>query len=63
MTAGCCGFAGGYSKRANSATPLVPGATLDDALMDHIIEQFLRANIRPTFRLNGLAAPAMPTRC
>ena len=50
-------FAGGYSKRANSATPLVQGATLDDALVDHVIEQFLRANIRPTFRLNGLEAP------
>jgi len=50
-------FAGGYSKRANSATPLVQGATLDDALVDHVIEQFLRVNIRPTFRLNGLEHP------
>jgi ribosomal protein S18 acetylase RimI-like enzyme len=47
-------FAGGYSKRANSATPLAPGAKLDDALIDHIIEQFLQKNVRPTFRLNGL---------
>jgi ribosomal protein S18 acetylase RimI-like enzyme len=50
-------FAGGYSKRANSATPLAKGATLDDALLDHMIEQFLKANVRPTFRLNGLEHP------
>jgi N-acetylglutamate synthase len=50
-------FAGGYSKRANSATPLVQGATLDDALVDHMVEQFLQADIRPTFRLNGLEHP------
>lgn len=50
-------LAGGYTKRANSATPLVPGAKLDDALIDHMIEQFLQANIRPTFRLNGLQDP------
>lgn len=50
-------FAGGYSKRANSATPLVPGAALDDALVDHIAAQFLRESIQPTFRLTGLEAP------
>jgi N-acetylglutamate synthase len=50
-------FAGGYSKRANSATPLVPGARLEDALVDHIAAQFLRETIRPTFRLTGLEAP------
>lgn len=50
-------FASGYSKRANSATPLVPGAGLDGALLDHIAAQFLRESIRPTFRLTGMEAP------
>lgn len=49
-------LANGYSKRANSATPFTPGAKLDDALIDHMIEQFLIANVRPTFRLPGLEA-------
>src|SRR6478752_5168273 len=55
-------FAGGYSKRANSATPLVAGAKLDDALIEHMIEQCLQSNIRPTFRLNGLQDPAVDTQ-
>jgi len=50
-------LANGYSKRANSATPLMPGATLDEELVDHMIAEFLAANVRPTFRLNGLQAP------
>lgn len=50
-------LANGYSKRANSATPFLPGATLDDALIDHMIARFVEANVRPTFRLNGLQAP------
>lgn len=47
-------LANGYSKRANSATPFLPGATLDDALIDHMIRRFLEANVRPTFRLTGV---------
>lgn len=47
-------LAGGYTKRANSATPLMPGARLDEPLIDHMIAQFVDRNIRPTFRLNGL---------
>jgi N-acetylglutamate synthase len=50
-------IANGYTKRANSVTPLLPGATLDEPLVDHMISQFLVANVRPTFRLNGLQAP------
>lgn len=50
-------FAKGYSKRANSATPIVPGATLDDALIDHVVAQFAAKNIRPTFRLTSLEHP------
>jgi len=50
-------LAKGYSKRANSASPLLPGATLDDALVDFMAAQFVAANVRPTFRLNSLQAP------
>jgi GNAT superfamily N-acetyltransferase len=49
-------LANGYSKRANSATPFMPGAALDDALIDSMIGHFVEANVRPTFRLNGLEA-------
>lgn len=50
-------LAKGYSKRANSATPLASGARLDEMLLDHMIARFIEANVRPTFRLNGLEAP------
>lgn len=50
-------FANGYSKRANSASPLRPGAGLDAGLIDHIVAQFDRRGIRPCFRLTGLQAP------
>jgi GNAT superfamily N-acetyltransferase len=47
-------LAKGYSKRANSATPLSRGASLDEGLLAHMIEHFLAENVRPTFRLNSL---------
>jgi N-acetylglutamate synthase len=47
-------LAKGYSKRANSASPLIPGAVLDDSLLDHMVEHFLAQNVRPTFRLTSL---------
>ena len=50
-------LADGYSKRANSATPFVPGAALDEELIDTMVARFVEANVRPTFRLNGLEAP------
>jgi ribosomal protein S18 acetylase RimI-like enzyme len=50
-------LAKGYSKRANSASPLVPGAGLDDALLDYMIDHFLAEDVRPTFRLTSLEAP------
>jgi ribosomal protein S18 acetylase RimI-like enzyme len=50
-------LAKGYSKRANSASPLVQGAALDDALVDCMETQFLSDNIRPTFRLTSLESP------
>jgi GNAT superfamily N-acetyltransferase len=49
-------LADGYSKRANSATPFLPDAALDEALADHMIARFVEVNVRPTFRLNGLEA-------
>lgn len=49
-------FARGYSKRANAATPLVPGVGLDDALIDHIVGQYEAQGIRPCFRLTTLEA-------
>ncbi|MCB5174323.1 GNAT family N-acetyltransferase [Microvirga lenta] len=47
-------LAAGYTKRANSATPLLPGASLDEPLLVYMVERFIAANVRPTFRLNGL---------
>ena len=47
-------LANGYSKRANSASPFVPGADLDDDLLDYMVARFVAANVRPTFRLTSL---------
>lgn len=55
-------FAKGYSKRANAATPLIPGAALDDGLIDHIVAQYEARNIRPTFRLTSLQAEDVDAR-
>jgi ribosomal protein S18 acetylase RimI-like enzyme len=49
-------FAKGYSKRANSASPMAPVAALDDAAIDQIVDQFAVHGLRPTFRLTGLEA-------
>jgi ribosomal protein S18 acetylase RimI-like enzyme len=55
-------FAKGYSKRANAATPLVPGATLRDELIDHIVGQYEKQGIRPCFRLTSLQADDVAAR-
>jgi N-acetylglutamate synthase len=55
-------FAKGYSKRANSASPLVAGAPLDDAAIDQIVAEFETHRLRPTFRLTGLQAPDVDER-
>jgi ribosomal protein S18 acetylase RimI-like enzyme len=55
-------FAKGYSKRANSASPLMPGAALDDAAIDQIVRQFEMQRLRPTIRLTGLEAPGVEQR-
>ncbi len=47
-------FAEGYSKRANAATPLLPGAQVDPALIDHILRSFDERGIAPCFRLTGI---------
>ena len=49
-------FAKGYSKRANAATPLIPGVSLGDDLIDHVVRQFDAQKIRPCFRLTSLQA-------
>jgi N-acetylglutamate synthase len=55
-------FAGGYSKRANSASPLLAGASLDEAAIDQIIRQFAIRGLPPTFRLTGLQAADVDAR-
>ncbi|NNM71111.1 GNAT family N-acetyltransferase [Enterovirga aerilata] len=47
-------FAEGYSKRANAATPLVPGAAVDPALIDHVLRSFEERAVAPCFRLTGV---------
>ncbi|MDF2690032.1 MAG: hypothetical protein K0Q80_2998 [Microvirga sp.] len=55
-------LADGYSKRANSATPFRPGVSLDDELIDYMVARFVEANVRPTFRLNGVEASDVDDR-
>jgi N-acetylglutamate synthase len=55
-------LANGYSKRANSTTPFLPNASLDEELIDYMIARFVEANVRPTFRLNGLQAADVDER-
>lgn len=47
-------FAEGYSKRANSASPILPGATLSPDLVAAILESFGRRGVAPCFRLTGV---------
>jgi N-acetylglutamate synthase len=55
-------FAKGYSKRANAATPLIPGVTLEDELIDHVVAQYEAQRIRPCFRLTSLQADDVDAR-
>jgi ribosomal protein S18 acetylase RimI-like enzyme len=50
-------FARGYSKRANSASPMTPGATLDAEAIHYAAQLYRAQMIRPVFRLTPLAAP------
>ncbi len=49
-------FAGGYSGRANSASPLKAGAALDDATLDLIEELYRAEGLPPCIRLTPLIA-------
>jgi N-acetylglutamate synthase len=49
-------FARGYSKRANSASPMAANAMLDAPAIHHAASLFRAQKIRPTFRLTPLAA-------
>jgi GNAT superfamily N-acetyltransferase len=46
-------LAKGYTKRANSATPLYPGSLCVDEKVDYCERLFKQQNLRPTFRLTG----------
>lgn len=54
-------LAGGYSGRANSASPMVPGARLDDALLAGIEALFSAAGLVPCIRLTPLADASVAT--
>lgn len=47
--------AGGYTKRANSANALQPGATLTPQLLEHIEAHYARQQLPGIFRLSPLA--------
>lgn len=47
--------AGGYTKRANSANALQPGATLTPQLLDHIEAHYALQQLPSIFRLSPLA--------
>jgi N-acetylglutamate synthase len=51
-------FAHGYSGRANAASPVVRGARLVPALLDHIERLYVEAGLRPTVRITPLADEA-----
>ncbi|MCO5090121.1 GNAT family N-acetyltransferase [Bosea sp. (in: a-proteobacteria)] len=51
-------FANGYSGRANSATPLNPGAELDAEMLDLIEELYRADGLAPCIRLTPLVAQA-----
>ena len=48
-------FANGYTKRANSVTPLYPGRLPLDEKIDWCVEQYRQQQLRPTFRLTEAA--------
>ncbi|MDB5592248.1 MAG: hypothetical protein JWR86_2773 [Enterovirga sp.] len=47
-------FAEGYSKRANAASPILPGARLDAGLIEAILASFAERGVAPCFRLTGI---------
>lgn len=55
-------FAHGYSGRANSATPIVPGADLDEKGIAVVERLYAAAGLRSLFRITPLAAPNLAAR-
>jgi ribosomal protein S18 acetylase RimI-like enzyme len=55
-------FANGYSGRANSASPLKPGATLSDAALALIEGLYAGAGLPPCIRTTPLTQPGMKRR-
>lgn len=49
-------FAEGYSKRANAATPIVPGARLDADLVEAVAASYAARDLPVCFRLTGVEA-------
>ena len=49
-------FARGYTKRANSVTPLYPSSLFIDEKVEHCEQLFQKQKLRPTFRLTGAVA-------
>lgn len=47
-------FAEGYSKRANAASPILPGARLDEELIAQVLRAFAERGIPACFRLTGI---------
>lgn len=47
-------FADGYSKRANAATPILPGARLDADLVESIAASYAARGLPVCFRLTGI---------
>lgn len=50
-------FANGYSKRANSASAVLPGAELDAGLVAHIATTYRARGLPTVFRLTGIEDP------
>ncbi len=55
-------MANGYSGRANSASPLTPGADLDEAALTRIEALFRGMGLTPCVRVTPLAAPDLRER-
>jgi ribosomal protein S18 acetylase RimI-like enzyme len=55
-------FAHGYSGRANSASPLKPGATLSEDALALIERLYVEAGLPPCIRLTPLTQPGMGPR-
>lgn len=55
-------FANGYSKRANSVTPMTDGASLDDQQLQRIEQAYRTRGIKPTVRIFPFSDAALDNR-